>query len=210
MDTKWIFSGGVSSAIVWLCLATLMAVYYWIWTRSRVVRLVNAIPGPKALPLLGNFLHLNVGHEAWLKWVHFDWLQKYGGIYRAWGGTRPVVIVATPEFMEPILVSQKLITKAVEYSYLSPWLGNCMFLTTGSRWKTRRRLLTPAFHFQILNSFVDVFNEQSVVCARELEMAIETAKDGQLDISPYMTRCALDIICGNNFFKRLFFIVFFI
>lgn len=33
--------------------------------------------------------------------------------------------------MQPILASQELITKAVEYSYLSSWLGNCMFLMTG-------------------------------------------------------------------------------
>ena len=204
-------AGSISSVIVPFCLlAALMAIYYWTWTRSRIVRLVNAIPGPKALPLLGNFLQLNVGHDAFLKRVHFEWMQQYGRIYRAWGGMRPVVIVCTPELMEPILVSQKLITKAVEYSYLSPWLGNCMFLTTGTRWKTRRRLLTPAFHFQILNSFVDVFNEQSLVCARQLEMALETSKDGQLDIFPFMTECALDIICGNSISSlRLFLFVCF-
>lgn len=32
---------------------------------------------------------------------------------------------------QPILSSQKLITKGKEYSYLSRWLGDCMFLTTG-------------------------------------------------------------------------------
>jgi cytochrome P450 family 4 len=48
-----------------------------------------------------------------------------------WAGGRPVVVISTPELMEPILTSQKLITKSIEYSYLSPWLGNCMFLTTG-------------------------------------------------------------------------------
>ena len=32
---------------------------------------------------------------------------------------------------KPILSNSKMMTKSVEYSYLSPWLGNCMFLTTG-------------------------------------------------------------------------------
>ena len=75
-----------------------------------------------------------------------------------------------------------------------------MFLTTGSRWKARRRLLTPAFHFQILNSFVDVFNEQSLVCAKELESTIEETtkeKEQPIDIFTHMTRLALDIICGK-------------
>lgn len=73
-----------------------------------------------------------------------------------------------------------------------------MFLTTGARWKNRRRLLTPAFHFQILNSFVDVFNEKSVDCARELERSIEIHGDAEFDVFPIMTQCALDIICGES------------
>ena len=132
-------------------------------------------------------------------------------------------------FIQPILVSQKLITKAVEYSFLSTWLGECMFLTTGekvewlyyhptyqfstafmflwitipcrwllgSRWKNRRRLLTPAFHFQILNSFVDVFNEKSFECGREFERAIKHHDGGEFDVFPIITQCALDIICGT-------------
>jgi cytochrome P450 family 4 len=72
-----------------------------------------------------------------------------------------------------------------------------MFLTTGARWKNRRRLLTPAFHFQILNSFVDVFNEKSDDCARQLNRAIDIHRDAEFDVFPIMTQCALDIICGN-------------
>ena len=68
---------------------------------------------------------------AFLKIAHLQWPRAHGPIYRAWAGGRPVVIISTPELMEPILTSHKLITKSIEYSYLSPWLGNCMFLTTG-------------------------------------------------------------------------------
>ncbi|XP_046449158.1 cytochrome P450 4c3-like isoform X2 [Daphnia pulex] len=182
----------------WTVLAVLLVVYYLMWSQSRNVRLVNALPGPDFLPFLGNFLDLNVDLDEFLKLVHFDWVKKYGPIYRAWGGFRPVAILSSPELMEPILVSQKLITKATEYSYLSPWLGNCMFLTTGARWKNRRRLLTPAFHFQILNSFVDVFNEKSDDCARQLNRAIDIHRDAEFDVFPIMTQCALDIICETS------------
>ncbi|XP_046640760.1 cytochrome P450 4c3-like [Daphnia pulicaria] len=179
-------------------LVILLIGYYWTWSRSRFVRLINALPGPDALPFLGNFMDLNVDHDEYLKIVHFDWIKKYGAIYRLWLG-HPAVLISSPEFMEPILNSQKLISKAVEYRYLNPWLGNCMFLTTGSRWRNRRRLLTPAFHFQILNSFVDVFNEKSADCAREFTKAIEAHGDeNEIDIFPMMTQCALDIICETS------------
>ncbi len=71
----------------------------------------------------------------------------------------------------------------------------------GTRWKNRRRLLTPAFHFQILNSFVDVFNEKSFDCARELERIIESQDGSEFDIFPIITQCALDIICGKRLIK---------
>ncbi|KAI9563279.1 hypothetical protein GHT06_010737 [Daphnia sinensis] len=186
------------SSFTWTILAVLLMVYYRTWSQSRTVRLFNALPGPDYLPFLGNFLDLNISLDEYLKLLHFDWIKKYGPIYRVWGGFRPVAVISSPQLMEPILVSQKLITKATEYTYLSPWLGNCMFLTTGARWKNRRRLLTPAFHFQILNSFVDVFNEKSIDCARQLEQAIETHGDKEFDIFPIMTQCALDIICESS------------
>ena len=35
-----------------------------------------------------------------LKIVHIDWTQKFGPIFRAWGGLRPIVAISSPEFME--------------------------------------------------------------------------------------------------------------
>lgn len=42
----------------------MLVLLYWKWTRSRTVRLVNALPGPKPLPFLGNVLDLNVDHDG--------------------------------------------------------------------------------------------------------------------------------------------------
>lgn len=45
----------------WFVLAS-CAVLAWIcWRNSRYVRLINAVPGPKGIPILGNLLELNVG-----------------------------------------------------------------------------------------------------------------------------------------------------
>ena len=51
--------------------------YYWTWTRSRTVRLVNALPGPPTLTLLGNFLQMNANNrEDMLKVVHLKWTKE--------------------------------------------------------------------------------------------------------------------------------------
>lgn len=67
----------------------------------------------------------------------------------------------------------------------------------GKRWRSRRRMLTPAFHFQILENFFDVFNDQSRQLIKELEAAAASpADDGSVNVYKILTQCALDIICG--------------
>ena len=72
-----------------------------------------------------------------------------------------------------------------------------MYWELGTEWKSRRRLLTPAFHFQILSSFLGTFNEQSRILVNDFKRAID--KSHEIDVSPFVVQTALDIICGNIF-----------
>ena len=70
-------------------------------------------------------------------------------------------------------------------------------LVTGMKWKHTRRLLTPAFHFKILDTFFDVFNRNSTVLTEIMAKKIEESNAGEMDMIPLMKRCTLDIICGE-------------
>lgn len=87
----------------------------------------------------------------------------------------------------------------------------CYIKKKGLRWRSRRRLLTPAFHFQILESFFDVFNDQSQQLIKELDAAAAArpaaSVDGSVNVYKILTQCALDIICGWPTF--LYFLFFF-
>jgi len=66
----------------------------------------------------------------------------------------------------------------------------------GTKWHKRRKILTPAFHFKILEDFVDVFLEQSAILVKKLKC--EIGNEAGFNIFPYVTLCALDIICGES------------
>lgn len=64
----------------------------------------------------------------------------------------------------------------------------------GAKWKKDRKLLTPAFHFQILGDFFEVFNRNADILVEQIENRLADSKE--IDIFPLVLRCALDVICG--------------
>ncbi|XP_047108830.1 cytochrome P450 4c3 [Schistocerca piceifrons] len=180
------------AAVVLVALAAAAVLYRR--RRARLVSLIQRIPGPPALPIIGNAVEINVEHDelfARLTGTTRMWGQK-SGVNKAWHGSRPYVQLFQPEVVEPILNSNKHIEKSGDYVYLQPWLGTGLLTSGGSKWHERRKLLTPAFHFRILDDFVDVFAEQSALLVRRL-----AAEEGgqPFNAFPYVTLCTLDIIC---------------
>lgn len=72
-----------------------------------------------------------------------------------------------------------------------PFINN-FFL--GDKWANRRRQLTPAFHFSILNNMIDNIGRNSEILIEKLANEVDS---DQFDIMPYLSSCTLDIICGN-------------
>jgi cytochrome P450 len=86
----------------------------------------------------------------------------------------------------------------VESIHGSPLLLYAQLLSllfVGPKWHNRRKILTPAFHFKILEDFFDVFMEQSSILVDKLQR--EIGNEAGFDIFPYVTHCTLDIICGE-------------
>lgn len=53
----------------------------------------------------------------------------------------------------------------------------------------------PTFNQKILDSFVDIFSEQSQVFAEQM---VRLAGKGEFDVFEALSKCTLDIICGEH------------
>nr|XP_054774049.1 cytochrome P450 4V2-like [Lytechinus pictus] len=185
---------GVVSVIV-----TLSAILtYFLAKILRVFHLISKFAGPPALPIVGNAHLLKQDARDFFLQIE-DWVNEYrpktGGRLRLWLGPVPVVFTFNCRDFEVVMSSSKHIKKGYVYRFLHPWLGLGLLTSTGQKWFHRRKLLTPTFHFSILQNFMDVFNEQSVILTKKIEKFADQSEP--FNIFPEIAYCVLDIICGK-------------
>ncbi|XP_075215327.1 cytochrome P450 4C1-like [Lycorma delicatula] len=161
------------------------------WPSNRKTKLINKFNGPPALPLLGNgLLCLTIKKEDMLLTAK-DYCEKYGSAFRLWFVNDAYVIINDPKYIEVILNNTNNIEKGLFYNTLKSWLNNGLLISTGSKWQYRRKLLTSAFHFKILEDSLQTFNKNSQFLVKQLLKSNENL----IEIEPLISRCTLDMIC---------------
>ncbi|XP_066143724.1 cytochrome P450 4d2-like [Euwallacea fornicatus] len=105
------------------------------------------------------------------------------------------------EFSEFLLSNNTILEKSFNYTLFHEWLGTGLLTSTGSKWKQRRRIITPAFHFAILDQFVQIFDKDTDILMDKLQgIAVNKAT---VNIYEYVTLCALDSICESTMGVRI-------
>ncbi|XP_047545256.1 cytochrome P450 4C1-like [Vanessa atalanta] len=97
-----------------------------------------------------------------------------------------------PEDVEILISSTKFNTKGYIYEFMKPWLNEGLILSNGEKWHQRRKILTPAFHFNILNEFNSVLWEKSNDLVKKLKFEVNKIKT---DLQPYVTDLSLNSVC---------------
>lgn len=117
-------------------------------------------------------------------------------IFMFWRGWNPVIIFHKADHLDLLMSGSKNTQKSLEYDFLRPWLNDGLLTSHGEKWNYRRRLLTPTFHYEILNEFVHVFNEQADILIESLIKLSKT--ENTIDMFERLGYCALDIICRKT------------
>jgi cytochrome P450 family 4 len=177
-----------------LSVFTLTVVFYvakWIKLHAKVLMATAKIPGPPRTGfLIGNLTYLQNSPEKVFKRLR-EATHHFYPIYRINTLHKSGVNILCPEDCEIIMSNPAHNQKAMMYDLLHSWLQFGLLTSTGEKWATRRKILTPAFHFGILQQFVSVFNEEAEKLVEELR---KDCQKPYVNITPHVSQFTLKTI----------------
>ncbi|XP_003796670.1 phylloquinone omega-hydroxylase CYP4F11-like isoform X1 [Otolemur garnettii] len=114
--------------------------------------------------------------------------------FKSWlGPIFPIIILCHPDIVRPVLNASAAIALKEELAarFMKPWLGDGLLLSGGDKWSQHRRMLTPAFHFNILKPYVKIFNKSiNIMHAKWQHLASEGS--ARLDMFEHISLMTLD------------------
>ncbi|KAJ8040041.1 Cytochrome P450 4V2 [Holothuria leucospilota] len=170
--------------------------------RYLVVRYrLRNFKGPRGLPIIGNVLQFGPDNVSFLKaFMENAEIYRENGSFLVYFGFTPIVVVYNAVDLERILRNVKHDEKGYFYKLSAPWLKDGLLLSKGSKWITRRKLLTPSFHFSILKKFLVILNEQAQCLTDKI---CESEDKPSVNLPSLLSLCSLDIMCETIMGRRL-------
>lgn len=189
--------------LVW-CLLVMTVILLLIECVPRLLpsyRLAKTIPGPDILYFWSGLHFVYTLTPVLCHDLPRQWAKQFKQTYRIWGLGRITVEVFKASVMETILCSSKHTLKGKPYRILEHFLGDGLLISNGQKWLQRRRILTPAFHFGILQRFLAVFCDEGRKLGRTL--ALQGEDSSIVDLSATMSTFALNTICESSMGVKL-------
>lgn len=203
--------GSVAAAlIVGFVVYILTIILREVWRQWNLRKIFSGLPEPGRRHWLYGHIHLlPEPGEAMIKWAQ-QMTEKCPRFYCFWTGPlRPSILLNHPDTVSTLLKTAE--PKPVEwggaYRFALPWLGEGLLIAGGSKWARSRRLLTPAFHFDILKPYQRIYNEAADVLLDNIDKYAESGESFEvfqlissytLDVMlqcafSYQTNCQKDI-----------------
>ncbi|PVD31380.1 hypothetical protein C0Q70_06792 [Pomacea canaliculata] len=117
---------------------------------------------------------------------------KYPRVGSMWlGPSIPLIWVSHPDTVKLILKTSEPKAQRI-YHLLEPWIGDGLLLSKGRKWGRNRRLLTPAFHFDILKPYLGIKNMAADVLLDNI--GVHAEKDEYFEVFSVISNFTLDVI----------------
>ncbi|XP_037547041.1 cytochrome P450 1A1 [Nematolebias whitei] len=192
-------------ALTTVCLVYLTLKQY----RTKIPEGLCQLPGPKALPVIGNLLE--VGKTPYLSLTEMS--KRYGDVFQVQLGSRPVVILSGLETVRQALVKQgdDFSGRPDLYSFSFINDGKSLAFSTDKAgiWRTRRKLAYSALRsFSTLECKTSEYScvleehvsKECKYLIKELDTVMKT--EGKFDPFRYIVVSVANVICGMCFGRR--------
>ncbi|KAJ6645533.1 putative cytochrome P450 4ac1 [Pseudolycoriella hygida] len=158
--------------------------------------LAKSIPGPYMYPIIGATNFLFSSSENKTLEIAMKFCEAFPNGFPYWTFGFFIYHCYSAESLEKILTNPKHIEKSLSYKFLNSFLGTGLLTSTGEKWFNRRKLLTPAFHFSVLNGFQGTFNDQTSILISSIRET-ELNRSGGTHLQQLISRFTLNTICES-------------
>uniref|UniRef100_A0A8D2CQ94 Uncharacterized protein n=1 Tax=Sciurus vulgaris TaxID=55149 RepID=A0A8D2CQ94_SCIVU len=174
------------TSLLGLLLLLFKAVQFYL-CRQWLLRVLKQFPCPPS--------HWFFGHKELQETL--KWTEKFPSACPRWlWGNRIFFLVYDPDYMKVIMGrsgENKIPSQQPQQQLFSPgymWYG--LLLLNGHTWFQHRRMLTPAFHYDILKPYMGVMADSVRVMLNKWEKLIN--QDSCLEISQHISLMTLETI----------------
>ncbi|NXN85146.1 CP4B1 protein, partial [Bombycilla garrulus] len=155
----------------------LMKVLQFYQKMKNITKALEPFPGPPKHWLYGHN-HLIRSENVLQQLV--SWGEEYPYAYPRWlGPLLPSLIINHPEYAKCILGRSDPKASGL-YRFLVPWIGKGLLVLNGNKWFQHRKMLTPAFHYDVLKSYVALMSESIKVMLDKWDKRITEKKSVEL------------------------------
>ncbi|XP_062966831.1 cytochrome P450 4F2-like [Cynocephalus volans] len=190
---------GPAAASPWMLLLLVGATWLlarvlsWTYTLYDNSRRLQCFPQPPKLNWFWGHLGLVTPTEQGLRDLT-QLVSTYPQGFMGWmGPIFPIVSLCHPDIIRSVINASAAIAPKdmTFYGFLKPWLGDGLLLSAGDKWSRHRRLLTPAFHFNILKPYVKIFNHSVNVMHAKWQRLVSQGS-AHLDMFEHISLMTLD------------------
>ncbi|XP_028709850.1 leukotriene-B4 omega-hydroxylase 3 [Peromyscus leucopus] len=177
---------------LWL-LARILTQTYAAYGNYRHLRHLRGFPQPPKRNWLMGHVGMVTPTEQGMKTLT-QLIVTYPQGFMMWmGPTFPVITLCHSDIVRSVLNASAAVAlkDVIFYSFLKPWLGDGLLVSAGDKWTRHRRMLTPAFHFNILKPYVKIFNDSTNIMHAKWQHMISKGS-ARLDMFEHVSLMTLD------------------
>ena len=186
----FLYYGGFILLCIGICFYLILKV---VW--GRITSKYASMYCPSNVPIFGSLLCLELDSlKLHKQWNEIDMRGNHLAVL--WLAWKPTIRSAKSEHAKMVLGNQLHMEKAFFYNFLHEWLNTGLLTSYGEKWNHRRRLITPAFHFSILNEFVPIFEKQAQILVDKFMSAANEKKI--IDVQVPLSLMTLESMCETS------------